>query len=38
MFTDAVIKKLNSDLNNVVFLLWGAYAQKKGASIDKVCT
>eukprot|EP00795_Rhopilema_esculentum_P012093 gene12093-2693_t len=34
-FTDAVIKKINSNLNGVVFLLWGAYAQKKGASIDK---
>jgi len=34
-FTDAVIKKINSDLSHVVFLLWGSYAQKKGASIDK---
>eukprot|EP00794_Sanderia_malayensis_P005145 gene5145-5795_t len=34
-FTDAVIKWINRNNNNVVFLLWGAYAQKKGASIDK---
>ncbi|KAH9499176.1 hypothetical protein Btru_004348 [Bulinus truncatus] len=34
-FTDAVINWLNSNLNGVVFMLWGAYAQKKGARIDK---
>lgn len=35
-FTDAVIRWINSNLSGVVFLLWGAYAQKKGSFIDKV--
>lgn len=34
-FTDAVIRVLSDRKQNVVFLLWGAYAQKKGAIIDK---
>jgi uracil-DNA glycosylase len=34
-FTDAVIKKINAEKENVVFILWGAYAQKKGAIIDE---
>jgi len=34
-FTDAVIKKISSEKENVVFLLWGGYAKKKGAKIDK---
>jgi len=34
-FTDAVIKKISDDKQNVVFLLWGAYAQKKGEIIDR---
>lgn len=34
-FTDAVIKKIAEEKENVVFLLWGAYAQKKGAVIDR---
>ncbi len=33
-FTDAVIEKLASKFNNVVFILWGSYAQKKAALID----
>lgn len=33
-FTDAVIKLISDEKENVVFLLWGAYAQKKGAVID----
>ena len=33
-FTDAVISKINSEKSNVVFLLWGNYAHKKGAKID----
>ena len=33
-FTDAVIKKISDEKKNVVFMLWGAYAQKKGAIID----
>jgi len=35
-FTDAVIKKISSEKENVVFLLWGGYAKKKGAKIDKM--
>ncbi len=34
-FTDEVIKVVSEKRNNVVFLLWGAYAQKKGEMIDK---
>ena len=33
-FTDQVIKTLNDQRQGLVFLLWGAYAQKKGAVID----
>jgi uracil-DNA glycosylase len=33
-FTDAVISKISESKKGVVFLLWGAYAQKKGAIID----
>jgi len=34
-FTDSVISTLNRDKNNLVFFLWGAYAQKKGEEIDR---
>ena len=34
-FTDAVIKQLSYQKENLVFILWGAYAQKKGAVIDE---
>ncbi len=34
-FTDAVIKKISDAKSGVVFILWGAYAQKKGEIIDK---
>lgn len=34
-FTDAVIKKISDEKQHVVFLLWGAYAQKKGEIIDR---
>jgi uracil-DNA glycosylase len=34
-FTDAVIQYLNSERENIIFILWGAYAQKKGALIDR---
>ncbi len=34
-FTDAVITKLNDNKQHLVFLLWGAYAQKKGSIIDR---
>lgn len=33
-FTDAVIKTLSDQKEHLVFILWGAYAQKKGAVID----
>lgn len=33
-FTDAAIAGLNARRENLVFLLWGSYAQKKGALID----
>jgi uracil-DNA glycosylase len=33
-FTDRVIQVVNEHCENVVFLLWGSYAQKKGAVID----
>lgn len=34
-FTDAVIKMISDTTTNVVFMLWGAYAQKKGEIIDR---
>lgn len=34
-FTDAAIKALAEQREGLVFILWGAYAQKKGAFIDK---
>ncbi len=34
LFTDAVIQKLSDEKENLVFILWGAYAQKKGSVID----
>lgn len=34
IFTDAVIQKISDQKEHVVFLLWGSYAQKKGAIID----
>jgi uracil-DNA glycosylase len=34
-FTDAVISTINREKENIVFFLWGAYAQKKGESIDR---
>jgi uracil-DNA glycosylase len=34
-FTDAVIKTISDQKENLVFLLWGAYAQKKGEVIDR---
>lgn len=33
-FTDAVIRTLSAQKQNLVFILWGNYAQKKGATID----
>ena len=34
-FTDSVITILNNEKQNIVFFLWGAFAQKKGESIDR---
>ncbi|WAR20883.1 UNG-like protein, partial [Mya arenaria] len=34
-FTDAVIAYLNNNKNGLVFVMWGLYAQKKAARIDK---
>ncbi len=34
-FTDAVIRLLAEQKEHLVFILWGAYAQKKGAFIDR---
>ena len=33
-FTDVVISKISEEKENVVFLLWGGYAKKKGLRID----
>ena len=34
-FTDAVIQKISNEKENVVFLLWGGFAKKKGGKIDR---
>jgi uracil-DNA glycosylase len=34
-FTDRVIRELNDRREHLVFLLWGAYAQKKAAFVDR---
>lgn len=34
-FTDAVIQTLAREREHLVFILWGSYAQKKGAFIDR---
>ncbi|MDB2554258.1 uracil-DNA glycosylase [Porticoccaceae bacterium] len=34
-FTDSAIRALNDQRRGIVFLLWGSYAQKKGAFIDQ---
>lgn len=34
-FTDKAIHLLNDEREHLVFILWGAYAQKKGAFIDR---
>jgi uracil-DNA glycosylase len=33
-FTDRAVEILNQQCTNLVFILWGSYAQKKGAKID----
>lgn len=35
LFTDAVISTLNKEREHIVYMLWGKYAQNKGASIDR---
>jgi uracil-DNA glycosylase len=35
LFTDAVIQKISEEKENVVFMLWGSFAQKKGAKIER---
>ena len=35
MFTDQIIAKISTELENVVFVLWGSYAQKKSVLIDE---
>lgn len=35
LFTDAVIQKISDEKENLVFLLWGSFAQKKGSKIDR---
>lgn len=34
-FTDAVIKRVSENKDHIVFLLWGAYAQRKAEIIDR---
>ena len=34
-FTDAIIATVNEHTTNTVFILWGAYAQKKGKMINR---
>ncbi|MBH80590.1 MAG: uracil-DNA glycosylase [Gammaproteobacteria bacterium] len=34
-FTDRVVEILNAQRSGLVFLLWGSYAQKKGAMVDR---
>ncbi|RUO59681.1 uracil-DNA glycosylase [Pseudidiomarina marina] len=34
-FTDKVVEQINRHCEGIVFLLWGAHAQKKGALIDR---
>jgi uracil-DNA glycosylase len=34
IFTDSVIQYISEQKNEVIFLLWGAFAHKKGANID----
>ena len=34
-FTDTVVRRLSDEKENLVFILWGKYAQEKGKNIDK---
>ena len=35
IFTDRVINLISQNKKNIVFILWGVYAQKKGKYIDR---
>jgi len=35
LFTDAIVHNLNDQRENLVFVLWGSYAQKKGSFINR---
>lgn len=34
-FTDRIVEILNAEREHLVFMLWGAYAQRKGAIVDR---
>ena len=34
-FTDEVVRLVAQEKNNIVFILWGSYAQRKGETIDR---
>jgi uracil-DNA glycosylase len=34
-YTDSIIKQINDNKHNIVFILWGKYAQEKGKYIDE---
>jgi uracil-DNA glycosylase len=34
-FTDRIVEVLNRERNSLVFMLWGSYAQRKGAIVDR---
>ena len=34
-FTDRIVELLNQEREGLVFILWGSYAQKKGAIVDR---
>ena len=35
VFTDKIIEVINNNCDHVVFILWGSYAQKKAAFVDR---
>ncbi len=35
LFTDKVVETLNKNRKNIVYILWGSYAQKKGAFVSR---
>ena len=34
-FTDEIVRLVAKEKNNIVFILWGSYAQRKGETIDR---